>query len=132
MVGLGLMLTGCASGRFGPNPDIEAPKGPHTLKNLSVAERQQVLERAQVWKAIDTSSLNLMRGPALPASERIGAATTCTYAHPDQPLSGDTPKFECAIVPAPGRRGTAAKDDVVKVKYGEKNGEEYAEVAQRA
>lgn len=119
MVGLGLLLTGCASGRFGPDPDTEAPKGPHTLKKLSVAERQQVLARAQVWQAIDTASLNLLRGPALPAAQRIGAETTCTYVHPDQPLSGDTPKFECAIL----------KDDELKVKYGEKNGEVYAEVA---
>ena len=129
MVGLGLMLTGCASGRFGPNPDIEAPKGPHTLTKLSVAERQQVLERAHVWQAIDTSKLNLRQGPALPASQRIGAETTCAYVHPDQPLSGDTPKFGCAIPLSPGRRGAGLKDDVVKVKYGEKNGEVYAEVA---
>ncbi len=129
MVGLGLMLTGCASGRFGPNPDMEAPKGPHTLKKLSVAERKQVLERAQVWQAIDTSALNLRQGPALPASQRIGAETTCAYVHPDQPLSGATPKFECAIPRSPGLRGEGGKDDVVKVKYGEKNGEVYAEVA---
>jgi len=128
MVGLGLMLTGCASGRFGPNPDIAAPKGPHTLKTLSVAERQQVLERAQVWQAIDTSTLNLRQGPALPALQRISAETTCAYVHPDQPLSGSTPKFECAIAPSPGR-GDSRKDDVVKVKYGQNNGEVYAEVA---
>ena len=127
MVGLGLMLTGCASGRFGPNPDTEAPKGPHTLKKLSVAERQEVLARAQVWQAVDTSTLNLRQGPALPASQRIGAETTCAYVHPDKPLSGNTPKFACAISSTGPEAG--AKDDVVKVKYGQNNGEVYAEVA---
>jgi hypothetical protein len=38
---------------------------------------------------------------------------------PDKPLNGNTPKFLCAARP----------EDVVKVKYGEKNGEVYAEVA---
>ena len=112
-------LTGCASGRFGPAADTEAPKGPHKLKNLSVAERKQIMERAGVWQAIDTAKLNLINGPALPAAMRIAPETTCTFVYPDKPLSGLTPKFQCL----------AKKDDEVKVKYGEKNGEVYAEVA---
>lgn len=39
--------------------------------------------------------------------------------HPDKPLTGDTPKFHCDL----------GKGDVVKIKYGEKNGEVYSEVA---
>ncbi len=70
---LSLSLTGCASGRFGPSADTEAPKGPHTLKKLSVEERQQVMQRARVWQAIDTSSLDLTKGPTLPVDLRIGA-----------------------------------------------------------
>lgn len=116
---LAVMLTGCASGRFGPDPDTEPLKGPHTLKRLSVAERQQVMERANVWQAINTSSLDLIRGPILPASQRIPSRVACTFAFPDKPLTGMTPKFECDL----------GKNDVVKVKYGEKNGEVYAEVA---
>jgi hypothetical protein len=114
-----LTLSGCASGRYGPDPDTEAPKGPHTLKKLSVAERQQVMERANVWRSLDTSSLDLIKGPILPASQRIPAQVACTFAFPDKPLGGMTPKFECDL----------GKNDVVKVKYGEKNGEVYAEVA---
>jgi len=38
---------------------------------------------------------------------------------PDKPLTGMTPKFKCDL----------GKGDEVKVKYGEKNGEVYAEVA---
>ncbi len=123
------MFAGCASGRYGPSPDTEAPKGPHTLKKLSVAERQQVMERALVWRPLNTSSLDLIKGPILPASQRIPPQVSCTFVFPDKPLSGMTPKFHCAIPPSPGLRGTSEKDDVVKVKYGEKNGEVYAEVA---
>jgi hypothetical protein len=116
---LSLALAGCASGRFGPSSDIEAPAGPHTLKKLSVDERRQAMERARVWQAIDTNSLDLIKGPDLPPALRIGAETTCTFVHPAKPLSGNTPKFQCAV----------QKGDDVKVKYGEKNGEVYAEVA---
>jgi len=116
---VGVALSGCASGRFGPPPDAAAPTGPRTLKKLTVEERREVMQRARVWQSINTSSLDLVKGPALPASQRVEAHTTCTYAHPDEPLSGNTPKFECAI----------AKGDKVKVKYGEQNGEVYAEVA---
>lgn len=125
---LGALLSGCASGRYGPPPDTDAPKGPHTLKKLSVAERREVMERANVWRPIDTSSLDLIKGPILPASQRIPAHVTCTFVFPEKPLGGTTPKFECELPPAPGQRAKP-KHDIVKVKYGEKNGEVYAEVA---
>jgi hypothetical protein len=115
----GTLLAGCASGRNGPPPDTKAPEGPHTLKRLSVAERQEVMERANIWRDLDTSSLNLIEGPVLPASQRIPAQVECTFVFPKKPLGGMTPKFQCDL----------GKDDVVKVKYGEKNGEVYAEVA---
>ena len=110
---------GCASGRSGPPADTKAPKGPHKLKSLSVVERRQIMERARVWQAVDTSSLNLLAGPALSPAQRIKPETTCTFVFPEKPLTGMTPKFQCAV----------QKDDEVKVKYGEKNGEVYAEVA---
>jgi hypothetical protein len=116
---VGTVFAGCASGRNGPPPDTKAPEGPHTLKRLSVAERQEVMERANIWRALNTSSLDLIKGPVLPASQRIPAQVECMFVFPDKPLSGMTPKFQCDL----------GKDDVVKVKYGEKNGEVYAEVA---
>lgn len=116
---LAFALTGCASGRFGPAADTESPKGPHTLKNLTVAERKQIMERASVWQAINTSSLNMVAGPPLAPALRIAPETACVFVFPDKPLGGLTPKFQCSI----------RKDDEVKVKYGEKNGEVYAEVA---
>jgi hypothetical protein len=112
-------LTGCAKGRNGPSPETKPASGPHTLKKLSVAERQQAMERANVWRSLNTSSLNIVKGPNLPAGERVPSQVTCTYVHPDKPLTGDTPKFLCDL----------GGGDVVKVKYGEKNGEVYAEVA---
>ena len=116
---VGVVIAGCASGRMGPPPDTKAPEGPRTLKKLSVAERQQVMERANIWRPLNTSSLDLVRGPVLPTSQRIPAQVACTFVFPDKALGGTTPKFECDL----------GKDDVVKVKYGEKNGEVYAEVA---
>ena len=46
------------------------------------------------------------------------AMVACAFSYPDKPLTGVTPKFECDVVPG----------DVVKVKYGENNGEVFAEV----
>ena len=116
---IAISLTGCAKGRFGPDVDTEAPKGPHTLKKLSVAERQQVMERARVWRPLDTSSLNMIAGPVLPKSQVIPAEVTCSFVFPEKKLTGMTPKFNCDL----------GDGDEVKVKYGEKNGEVYAEVA---
>lgn len=119
---MAISAAGCAKGRFGPSPDAKAPSGPHTLKRLSVAERQQAMERAQVWRPLNTSSLDLIKGPNMPASLRIPSAVTCSFVFPDKPVSGLTPKFLCDL-------GKGGKHDIVKVKYGEKNGEVYGEVA---
>ena len=116
---IAVSIIGCASGRFGPKPDTESPKGPHTLKKLSVAERQAVMERAKVWRPLNTSSLDLLKGPVIAASQVIPAEVTCDFVFPNKALTGMTPKFQCDL----------GKGDVVKVKYGEKNGEVYAEVA---
>jgi hypothetical protein len=112
-------VNACAGGRFGPDPETEPPKGPRTLKKLTVAERQQVMERANVWRPINTPALDLLNGPTLPESQRIPKEVTCDFVFPEEPLTGMTPKFDCDL----------GKNDVVKVKYGEKNGEVYAEVA---
>jgi hypothetical protein len=116
---LATLLTSCSSGRQGPPPDTRVPEGPRTLKKLSLDERWQLMERAQVWRSLNTSSLDLIRGPELPASQRIPAQVECTFVFPDKPARGATPKFDCDL----------GRGDVVKVKYGEKNGEVYAEVA---
>jgi hypothetical protein len=125
---VGTLLAGCAGGRFGPPPNSDAPAGPRSLKKLSVAERQAVMERANVWRPINTASLDLVRGPVLPASQRIPAQVTCTFVFPEKPLSGMTQKFECDLAQS-GKPDAKRTADIVKVKYGEKNGEVYAEVA---
>ena len=114
-----LTFAGCAKGRNGPKADTKPENGPHNLKHLSVAEREQVMERAKVWRPLNTPKLNILKGPELPKRLRVPSQVTCNYVHPDEPLTGNTPKFLCSL----------GEDDVVKVKYGEKNGEVYAEVA---
>jgi hypothetical protein len=119
IVSVAFFATACAKGRFGPTPSSKVPQGKHTLKNLSFNEREALLHRAKVWQSINTRSLNLAAGPALPPAQRISEEFPCRFVFPEKPLSGNTPKFMCAAKP----------DDVVKVKYGEKNGEVYAEIA---
>jgi hypothetical protein len=119
IVSCALIAGSCATGRFGPAPSTRVPDGARTLKNLSVSERAATLQRARVWQSIDTRALDLAAGPALPSAQRIGEALACAFVFPDKPLSGNTPKFRCAVHP----------DDVVKVKYGKKNDEVYAEIA---
>ncbi|HYN08030.1 MAG TPA: hypothetical protein VES67_11615 [Vicinamibacterales bacterium] len=119
IVSFALIAEACATGRFGPAPSTRVPEGKRTLKNLSVTEREATLQRAKVWQPIDTRSLNLAAGPPLPSAQRISEELTCRFVFPEKPLTGNTPKFLCEARP----------DDVVKVKYGEKNGEVYAEIA---
>jgi hypothetical protein len=119
IVCVALIAVACTTGRFGPSPNTREPEGRRTLKKLSVNEREVLLEHAKVWQLIDTRSLNLAAGPRLPPAQRIRADLPCTFVFPEKPLKGNTPKFQCEIAPG----------DVVKVKYGEKNGEVYAEIA---
>lgn len=119
IVSFALAAGGCATGRFGPSASTRMPEGKRTLKNLSVNEREITLQRAKVWQPIDTRSLNLAAGPPLPSAQRIAEQLSCTFVFPEKPLTGSTPKFLCEVRP----------DDVVKVKYGEKNGEVHSEIA---
>jgi hypothetical protein len=119
VVAFALVAEACATGRLGPAPTTKVPDGTRTLKRLSVTERGATLERARVWQPTDTRSLNLAMGPPIQPAQRIGQELTCRFVFPEKPLTGSTPKFLCEPRP----------DDVVKVKYGEKNGEVYAEIA---
>jgi hypothetical protein len=119
IVSVAVIAGACATGRFGPAPSTRLPQGVRTLKHLSVSDRAATLQRANVWQPINTRSLDLAAGPVLPSSQRIGEALTCSFVFPEKPLTGNTPKFRCAVQP----------DDVVKVKYGNKNTEVAAEIA---
>jgi hypothetical protein len=112
-------FAGCAKGRFGPSASTPVTPAPREIDELTVNERRGLLSRAHVWQPINTGRLNLLAGPAGPDAFAFDAPVMCTYHYPDKRLDGVTPKFECEFKPG----------DVQKVKYGEDNGEVYAEVA---
>ena len=84
---------------------------------VSPAQRMADLRRAQVWMPTDVPSMNIRSGPADPGGFPPDALVQCDYI--DKPQSGHSPKFTCAL----------GEHDQVKVKYGQHNGEVYAEVA---
>jgi hypothetical protein len=87
------------------------------LDQVTPEERRQYLGKAEVWRPTDVEGKDLLAGPGGEGALPFDAHVTCDYA--DSPLSGGTPKFECDL----------GGGDVVKVKYGRKNGEVYTEVA---
>jgi len=109
----------CASGISGPALDTKVTPAPRAIDALTVDERASLLRRASVWQPIDTARLDLLKGPAARDGFAVDADVVCEFRFPDKPLTGVTPKFQCEVKP----------DDVVKVKYGEDNGEVFAEVA---
>lgn len=113
------LTTGCARGLYGPSIDTPVDDPPRELDELSVSERRALLDRAQVWRDIDTASLDLLAGPRADDGFAYDELVTCAFHFPDEPVDGMTPKFECEL----------PDGDVVKVKYGETNGEVFAEVA---
>src|SRR5262249_9924364 len=93
--------------------------GPRTLEHVAESERAAYIRRAIVWTPTDVVSKDLMAGPPHKDGFAFDQKVSCDYVEPAQPLGGTTPKFLCALSP----------DDIVKVKYGRKNGEVYAAVA---
>ena len=87
------------------------------LDEVTAQERGEYLRRAEVWRPVETRSLDLLRGPEGPGSFPFDAEVACDFS--ETPLSGGTPKFHCDL----------GEGDVVKVKYGRRNGEVYAETA---
>jgi hypothetical protein len=110
---------GCARGLYGPSIDTPVVPAPRKIDELTVGERRAMLDRAEVWRPVDTAQLNLLVGPRADDGFAFDQTVTCAFAYPDEPLSGATPKFECELAPK----------DVVKVKFGQDNGEVFAEVA---
>jgi hypothetical protein len=113
------MSVSCARGVYGPSVDRAVMPTPRAIDELSVEERRDILDRARVWQPIDTRRLNLLAGPGEPGSYAFDANLSCAFHYPEAPLEGVTAKFDCEVTPG----------DVVKVKYGETNGEVFAEVA---
>lgn len=110
-----LALAGCSLVR---PPRYEVPPGPRKLDSVTPRERAEYLSRAQVWHPIATASLDLLAGPPGDDAFAFEQAVTCDL-DPSVARSGATAKFYCVVSPG----------DSVKVKYGQKNGEVYGEVA---
>ncbi|HVR71488.1 MAG TPA: hypothetical protein VMT87_11660 [Vicinamibacteria bacterium] len=112
---LALVLPSCALGR---PPRYEVPSGPRKLDEATPQERLEYVRRAQVWRPTPIATLDLRAGPPGDDAFSFEEAVTCDYA-PDIEPGGATPKFYCTVAPG----------DDVKVKFGEDNGEVYAEVS---
>jgi hypothetical protein len=95
----------------------QAPAAAGTKKKeLTTKEaRLTFIQKAQIWSPTKVSEMDLRAGPQGPGAFQPSQAVTCRYV--EKKLSGTTQKFECAI-----------GDDVVKVRYGAKNGEVHGAV----
>ena len=109
-MGLALSLSGCA--HLAPGGGGKLPPG----EALTPEERREAILRAEVWGATDIPALDLLRGPDPERGFPRDEWTPCEYR--EKKLTGATPKFDCEVRPG----------DVVKVKYGPRNGEVFGEV----
>lgn len=71
-----------------------------------------------MWSATNVRTIDITRGPQGPFAFPPGETVTCEFT-PKSHGKGSTPKFECAL---PSGRA-------LKVRYGNDNGEVYAQVA---
>jgi len=86
-------------------------------KPLTAEDRIAILRRAQVWTPTEIESVDVKAGPPGPGALSPGETVACDYVK--NKMSGASPKFTCAL----------SADDDVKVKFGQRNGEVYGEVA---
>jgi len=116
MLSLGVVMAGTAPA----NARLDSsPTGPDrsSFEHLTSKARLAAIHRAQVWNPTNVPAMDLKAGPKEPGAFTPGETVTCDFV--DKPMSGHSPKFGCAI----------SAEDEVKVKYGQANGEVYAEVA---
>jgi len=90
---------------------------PKPFEHLSKQARVAAIRHAQVWQPTEVSAMDIWMGPEDKKGFAPNATVLCDYAH--QKSGGHSAEFLCAI--APGGE--------IKVKYGQTNGEVYAEVA---
>jgi hypothetical protein len=97
-----------------------------TITPRSAEVRLRYVDQAATWRPIETEKLDLLAGPSELIGKKgyqFGQTISCTFIEPDldpDPFgNGQTPKFHC-LTPE-GRS--------IKVKYGLRNSEVYAEVA---
>ena len=95
----------------------EAPAAPPSLGAVTPAARRGFLARAQLWRPIATEGLDLLAGPNGAGRFAFNATVNCEYVDDRGQLDGMTPKFFCRT-----------DEETLKIKYGDGNGEVYAEV----
>src|SRR5215471_6342976 len=78
---------------------------------LTESGRLAFIRRALIWQPTDIPSMNVREGPGGTDRFEPYELVTCDYV--DEPRQGTSPKFSCAL----------ADGDVVKVRYGARNGE---------
>jgi hypothetical protein len=78
---------------------------------LTKKERLAFIRSAQVWAPTNVSEMDLRAGPQDGDAFQPNQTVACDYV--EEKLSGHSRKFDCAI----------SEGDVVKVRYGEENGE---------
>lgn len=99
-----------------PLAGCSALRAPARTSSEAMA-RQDALMRARAWAPTNIPRMDVRRGPGGKGAFAPDTLVECRYDGRD--LSGATPKFSCV----------RADGDVLKVKYGQTNGEVYAEVA---
>lgn len=87
-----------------------------SLSAQDAARHREMLATATLWQPTDVPSMNLREGSGGPGAFGPGETVRCDYL--DRDLHGNSPKFRCRIPP----------DDDIKVKFGDDNGEVFAEV----
>jgi len=108
------VLSVCLFPAFAAGAGLAQDKGEKTLSRI---DRANAISRATVWSPTNVESMDLRAGPQGKGAFEPMAQVSCTYV--DIKATGNSPKFSCDL----------GKDDVVKVKYGENNGEVYGIVA---
>jgi membrane-associated phospholipid phosphatase len=91
--------------------------GAHSASAQAPQPRSALIARAHVWQPTDVRAMDLGAGPIDPGGLRPGDTVRCDFV--DRTFEGQSPKFACRL---PG-------GEELKVKFGENNGEVYAEVA---
>jgi hypothetical protein len=113
------LLGACSVPATDSTPDMiySSPDLLQQLKPQVSPARNQAFRRAAVWSTTNVEAVDIRRGPSASGGFPFLASVNCEYV--DEPLSGHSMKFAC----------DAGNGDVVKVKFGEANGEVYGEVA---
>ena len=101
------------------------------------AQRLQAMKNAALFEPTNTGQADIARGPK--QSDKLfelhyNDKVICEFTTPGKEMGGNTPKFGCKITSVQSADGTVEaltpdiKESTVKVKYGAKDNEVYAEV----